>query len=232
MTDPMLMARSRCTRLLGSCVLLAGGIGASVLLAGGAAQAAACGGAVPAGTNCTITATLSLSAGALSLTSPTSLGWGATVNGTDLQLSDPTAADESYLVDDSTGTAAGWHVTVAATQFTTGGGTPSLLADATTFSTNGSLGSLTATVGPSATCHAGSTCTLPTDTTTYPVAIVTGAAVTPINIYDASATTGLGSITIGGSTAADPVGWWIAVPSNTLAGIYTSTVTLEIIAGP
>jgi hypothetical protein len=62
------------------------------------------------------------------------------------------------------------------------------------------------------------------------VAITT--ATTASNIYDASATTGLGSVTIGGSSAANPVGWWLNVPANTLAGTYTSTVTVDIISGP
>jgi hypothetical protein len=67
----------------------------------------------------------------------------------------------------------------------------------------------------------------------YPVAITTAASSPPASdIYDASATTGLGSVTIGGSSAANPVGWWLNVPANTLAGTYTSTVTVDIISGP
>lgn len=58
------------------------------------------------------------------------------------------------------------------------------------------------------------------------MAFTTGPAVLPVNIYDSSATTGLGSIDV------SSVGWWLNVPSNTAAGAYTSTVTLELVSGP
>ena len=90
---------------------------------------------------------------------------------------------------------------------------------------------MAAATAPTAACLAGSTCTPPTDTTTYPVAIITGTAVTGVNIYDASALTGTGTITIG-LPGADAVGWWLNVPSNTIVGTYTSTVTLTLISGP
>jgi hypothetical protein len=51
-------------------------------------------------------------------------------------------------------------------------------------------------------------------------------------IYDTSASTGLGQIVIGGSTATNPVGWWVYVPASASAGSYTSTITMEIISGP
>ncbi len=222
------MARRRLARRLGACVLLAGGIGAPVLVAAGTAGAAACGTATVAGTACTLTGTLGFTAGALNLTSPSALAWAATGSGFDQQLVDPTTAHQSYLVNDATGSGAGWHVTVSATTFTTGSVT---LANAGTFSTTGSSTSISAVTAPTAACSSGSTCTLPTDTTTYPVAITTAASSpTAVTIYDTSAATGLGSITIG--VGANPSGWWVSVPSKTLAGTYTSTVTLEIITAP
>ena len=114
------VTRRRLARLLAACLLLAGGLGAAGLLTAGPAGAAACSGAVPAGTSCTDTGTLVLTAGALTLTSPTALGWAGTLNGLDQQLVDPTSAHQSYLVNDATGSGAGWHVTVSATTFTTG----------------------------------------------------------------------------------------------------------------
>jgi WxL domain surface cell wall-binding len=225
------MAKGRFTPLLGACVLFTGGISASVLLGAGTAQAVPCPvGPEAAGTACTITGTLVITSGTLTLTAPPALGWTETVNGLDQTLVDPTVADQTYQVNDATGTAPGWHVTIAATQFATAGSTHTL-ADAGTFSTNGSLAAMTDATAPTAACTALSTCTLPTDGTTYPVAITTGAAVTPVNIYDAAALTGLGTITIG-SPGADPVGWWLNVPSNTIQGTYTSTVSLELISGP
>jgi hypothetical protein len=228
MRHSMRTNRFRRARLLASCVLLAGGAAASV--AAGSAQAAACGPAVPAGTSCTMPATLTLISGTMTLTSPTGLEWSSTVNGLDQNLVDLSTDDQTYLVNDSTGGAPGWHVTTSATTFTTGA---SSLLNAGTFSTNGSLTSMTAAVGPTATCTAGSTCVLPTNQTVYPVAITTAAtAPVAVDIYNSTAGTGLGSIVIGGSTAAHPVGWWLNVPSNVLAGTYTSTVTMEVIAGP
>jgi hypothetical protein len=191
----------RRTRMVAFSLMLAGGLGASV--AAGNAPAGPCGTPVVAGTACTMTGTLTL-------------------------IIEP--GDQSYLVNDSTGGAPGWHVTVSATTFTSGANT---LLNAGTFSNNGSLTSMTATVGPTATCLSGSTCVLPTNQTTYPVAITTAAtAPAPVDLYNAALGTGLGSIVIGGASAANPVGWWLNVPSNVLAGTYTSTVTMEIIAGP
>ena len=156
------------------------------------------------------------------------MAWTATGNGLDQQLADTTTAHQSYLVNDATGSGAGWHVTVSATTFTTGTVT---LANSGTFSTTGSTTSEAATTAPTAACSSGATCMLPTDVTTYPVAITTAASSpTAVDIYDTSASTGMGSITIG--VGANPVGWWINVLAKTLAGTYTSTITLEVISGP
>ena len=224
------MTGKRIACLLGACGLLAGGAGTVVLLTTGSASAAACGTATVAGTSCTMTGTLVLSSGTLTLTTSSSLSWAGNVTGLDQKLVDPTAADQTYLVDDATGTGAGWHVTVSATTFTSGA---QALPNAGTFTSNGSVTSVTDVTPPTAACSTGSTCTLPTKTTTYPVGITTAAtAPTAVNVYDTSAGTGKGSIIIGGSTANNPVGWWLNIPSNTLAGTYTSTVTMEIISGP
>ena len=215
---------------MGTCVLLAGGIGASALLGAGPAQAVACGGAVAAGTTCTDTGTLTFTAGTLTLTAPSALGWAATANGLDQNLFDTTVAHQAYVVDDATGSGAGWHVTVSATTFTAGAAT---LPNVGTFSTTGSITSSAATTAPTAACTTGATCTLPTDSTTYPVAITTAvSSPTAVTVYDTAIATGLGSINIG-APGALPVGWWLNVPANTKTGTsYTSTITLEVISGP
>jgi hypothetical protein len=209
-------SKRRFIPLLGAFALLMGGIGASAMSTARTADAAAC----VTGTNCTITGTLAMTGGALTLTAPSALGWSETVNG----------LDQTYQVNDSRGTAPGWHVTVAATTFTSAVGAHTL-ADSTTFATNGSITSMTNTTAPTATCLTGSTCTLPTDTTAYPVPIITGSAVTPLTIYNAGLLTGTGTITIGVPGAA-PVGWWLNVPSNTIVGTYTSTITLAVTTAP
>lgn len=245
--------RRRLTPLLGAFVLLIGGIGASVLFAGGTADAAACPTTAPfqiAGTACQITGTLTLNPGTLTLDAPLAVAWTTTITGVDQLLADPTAADQTYTVDDATGTAPGWHVTASATAFVSGANTLGTGTTTPTFSTNGSLSLTTATppalatVGPGASCvvvaTVASTCTLPTNTTTYPVAITTGSAAGgPFNIYDNSpAGSGVGTIVIGtyaastDVTAPNPVGWWVNVPANTPAGSYGSTISLELISGP
>ncbi|HXS63990.1 MAG TPA: hypothetical protein VN767_14145 [Streptosporangiaceae bacterium] len=192
------------------------------------ALAATCGSPVATGTDCTMTGTVSLTGGTLTLTSPSSLSWSSTLTGVDQSLVDTTAADQQYTVDDATGSGSGWHVTISATTFANGAST---FPDSGTFSTNGSTSSATATTAPSATCT--TTCTLPQNSTTYPVAITTAtASPTFFTIYDNAATDGLGSILIGGSTNPNPVGWWVQVPGSAISGSYTSTITMTIISGP
>jgi hypothetical protein len=223
------MLMRRLLHALGVFVILAGGLTAGSALLASPAFAGACGTAVPAGTTCTMTGTVSLTGGSLTLTSPSSLSWTGTLSGADQQLVDVNSSDQQYTVNDATGSGAGWHVTTSATQFTNGTHT---FPNTGTFSTNGSVSSISSTSAPTATCFGTSTCTLPTNTTTYPVAFTTGSSPTPSNIYDTSASTGLGQIVIGGSTAANPVGWWVYVPASASAGSYTSTITMEIISGP
>jgi hypothetical protein len=146
---------------------------------------------------------------------------------------DTVAADQGYVVDDATGSSAGWNVTTSATTFSTGGGTPKTLADIGTFSTTGSVASATAVTAPSQACTSAGDCTVPTNSTTYPVAITT-AATTPqaYTIYNAALNTGIGSVNIGGSATTNPVGWWIHVPGTTAPGTYTSTITISVNSGP
>ena len=174
------------------------------------------------------TNTVNLSGGALTLTSPSSLSWAATLTGSDQSVIDMTPGDQQYTVDDATGSGAGWRVQVSAMTFTDGS---SAFPDNGTFVTNGSVTSSTATAAPTATCTG--TCTRPVNTTTYPVAVTTDPNnPTPFVIYDTAANTGLGQVIIGGSAQPDPVGWWVNVPASALAGTYTSTITMETISGP
>src|SRR5450755_4062267 len=100
-----------------ACGLLTGGAGAFVLPGAGNAEATACG---TAQTTCIDTGTLNYNAGTLSITMPAALAWTYTDNGLDQQLVDATVAQQGYVVDDASGAAAGWNVTVSATTFTNG----------------------------------------------------------------------------------------------------------------
>ena len=229
-------SRRRAGAVVAAAVLSAGMLaGGSAVVTPGTADAAVptpCGSAVPAGSNCTMTGTLTITPGTLSLTSPTSLTWAATLSGTDQSKVDTILADQQYTVDDATGSGGGWSVTTSATTFTNAS---HKLPDTGTFVTNGSgsTGLISDVAAPTATCALGTTCTLPNDSTTYPVAITTAAtAPTASTIYHATASSGVGQIVIGGSTSVNPVGWWVNVPASAFAGAYTSTVTMAVIAGP
>jgi hypothetical protein len=218
------MASRRVALVLAACVLLTGGTSASVLLGAGAAQAAACSGAVAVTTPCTDIGTLTFTAGSLTFTSPTVFTWAATDTGVDQGVLDTTTGHETMVVDDATGSGAGWNVTASSTQFTTG----TILLPTTALSLNGSTSLATAATIPTAACSTATTCTVPTDSSvTYPVAIGT----TAVKIYDALVNTGLGSINLG-LPGANPMGWWLTIPANQKPGTYTSTITLEVISAP
>ena len=116
---------------------------------------------------------------------------------------------------DTTGTGAGWNLTITSTQFTTGGATPhTLLTNASTI-----------TGVPAPPCASG-TCTAPTNAVTYPVVVPAGAtAPTAVKFFNAAAATGMGSFTV-----TPTVG--VFVPALTFAGSYSSTLTVSIVSGP
>jgi hypothetical protein len=195
---------------------VAGSYAAEIVTKNGAA-------AVDSGT--TAAATL---AGSLTLSSPASLTWATTLNGTNQSVVDAIAADQQLTLADTTATGAGWHITVSATTPTSG---VHALAATGTLVYTGSITSVSATTAPTATCSG--TCTLPTDLTAYPVAITTATSSPPtFTLYDAKAGSGLGTVIIGGHTSANPGGWWVNLPANAFAGTYTATVTLAVVSGP
>jgi hypothetical protein len=234
--------RKRLIPLLGVSVLLTGGIGASVLFTGGTADAATCATTTPfpvvAGTPCDITGTLSMIAGALTVTPPPAVAWTETVNGLDQQLSDPTAADQTYTVDDATGSAAGWNVTAEATPFTYAVTLPAphtytlgLGTTTPTFATNGSLTTSTGTgndlmtsaTAPGAACIVVATvksiCTLPTD------AGATGKVTYPVNLTLGSGATGQAA---DGTGTAAPLRIYNA---DALTGLGTIVIGTDAAAG-
>ncbi|MGH3258146.1 MAG: hypothetical protein ACRDOU_22605 [Streptosporangiaceae bacterium] len=174
-----------------------------------------------------VTAGVSLT-GPLTVTAPGSLTWAVTLNGINQSVADTVSGDEQLAVSDETLTGAGWDVTISATTFTNGAHT---LPDTGTFVLTGAVSSITASTTPSLACTL--SCLPPDDAVTYPVAVTTAASSpSPVSIYAASADSGLGGILLGGSTAADPFGWWVKVPGNAWRGAYTSTVTVAIASGP
>src|SRR6185437_8698172 len=114
-----------------------------------------CGQAAMAATTANPTVTGTVSAGALSVATSAAPTFSANLANGD---STPTYTLPLTAVD-TTGTGAGWNLTITSTQFTTGGATPhTLAANASTIT------------GVTAACASG-TCTNPTNAVTYPVSV-------------------------------------------------------------
>jgi WxL domain surface cell wall-binding len=174
-----------------------------------------------------VTGTATITAGSLSITPPTALGWSTTLNGADQEVVDTTTADQSMIVNDPTGSGNGWHASASATAFTcsTSGTCGTSTLGASAFSVNGSTSDHTAITAPAVACSSGApgcTVAVPDGSISFPVTV--GTTATPI--FNAEANTGMGSNTI------SSIGWWLAIPANTKAGTYTSTVTLAVSSGP
>ncbi len=138
----------------------------------------------------------------VSLSLPANPTFSSTLDGTD-----QTATFTPILgVVDARGSGAGWNLTVAATSFSDGAG--HTLAP----------GTITAA---SAVCKAGNSCTPATNAISYPLTISAVAA----KVFNAAANTGLGKIDV------TPT-FQVAIPGNSYAGTYTSTVTLATATGP
>ncbi len=158
----------------------------------------------------TTTVTATVSAGGFTLTSPATASVASTLDGTN-QSPTYTAA---LAANDQRGSGAGWNLTITSTQFTSG-------APVHTLSTSAS--SLT---GVTAVCAGPGTCTNPTNSITYPVAVPAGAGPpAAVKFYNAAVDTGMGDFTITPTIA-------VSIPANSYVGTYTSTVTWAIVTGP
>ncbi|HZT91784.1 MAG TPA: WxL domain-containing protein [Gaiellaceae bacterium] len=152
----------------------------------------------------TLTATATVTgASGLSLNLPSNPSISDTLNGTDQTV---TYAPVLNTVD-ARGSGAGWNVQVSQAAFSDGNGHTI------------AAGSIT---GVAQACHTGSTCTAATSSgITYPLTLSTTAA----KMFNAAANTGLGSIDVTPTFS-------VAIPGNTYAGTYTSTITLSAATGP
>jgi hypothetical protein len=205
-----------------SALLALAAIAAAVLILGVAPASASCTGD---GTS-TVCGSAYFQGGSLTLTMPSDLSWGTsggplTLTGTDTQVAANGSGNDSYTVNDATGSGAGWHVTASAAAFTcstSGTCGTSTLGD---FSISKSNSSFLDTTAPSTTCGAVGCTTATSSLTGYPIAIQTSAT----TIFSAAANSGMGSNVV-------PTGWWLTVPGSTKAGTYTSTVTVALVAAP
>jgi hypothetical protein len=118
------------------------------------------------------------------------------------------------LGDSRTGASGGlgWNATITSTQFLSG---------SRTLPTSAST--VTAVVS---SCANGGLCTDPANAVTYPVAVPAGS--TPpaaVKFANAALATGIGTFTLTPTVS-------VAIPQNSFAGTYTSTLTISVISGP
>jgi len=163
--------------------------------------------ALPAGA---ATATATITGGSLAFVSaPPNVSFTDTLNGTNQTVTATQALD----VSDGTGSGAGWSLSATSTAFTTG-------------SVSLATSSTTITSAPTRACDSGSSCTLATNSVSYPYTLPAAAsAPTATKMFNAAANTGEGNQTV---TAT----WSLAIPAATTPGTYTSTWTISLASGP
>jgi len=175
-------------------------------LAIGTAVAIACA-APSAALAASATVTGTITAGSLTLATAAAPTFSAVLNGTDLTSS----YNLAMTATDSTGSGAGWNTTITSTQLTTGSHTLATTASSIT--------------GLTSVCAQG-TCTNPTNSVTYPLGVPAGATPpTAVKFFNATTNTGMGQFTLTPAVQ-------VAIPADTFAGTYTSTITLAVVAGP
>ena len=143
--------------------------------------------------------------GSLSESVPTSTSAApVTLNGKD----QTTTYALAVTVVDTTGSGAGWNLTIKSTQFTAGSHT--LSTSASSIKT-----------APTPACVG--SCTPPTNSVSYSSPLVL--STTAQKFFNAAVNSGMGTMTITATVT-------VAIPANTYAGSYTSTLTLAIVSGP
>ena len=158
----------------------------------------------------TITATATVTgAGSLALSNGATASISDTLDGTDQTVS----YTVPLTLTDARGSGAGWNLTLTSTTFTD--------ASSHTLSTSASTIASVAMV-----CIAGGTCTNATNAIAYPVTVPAAAtAPAAVKVFNSAATTGLGRFTITPTVN-------VAIPGNSYAGTYTSTLTVAAVSGP
>ena len=116
----------------------------------------------------------------------------------------------------SGGNGAGWNLTITSTTFTSG--SHSLSTSASTINS-----------APAVVCNSGCPVS-PNNTVSYPMTVPAGNS-PPAAVKFFDATAGTGTNTGSGSYIITPT-ITIAIPANTFAGTYTSTVNVTIASGP
>ena len=151
-------------------------------------------------------ATVTISGGTLAVT-PQSIGFGTvTLDGTDQTVNDGDVT--AWAAVDPTGTGAGWHVTIAATDFTDGGTNSIAVANFKARLLDATVSTVTGNTAPASSI------------TTY-----TALSTVAQTLLAATAGNGMGSYEYIPDFTLDVV-------AETYAAAYTSTVTVAIVSGP
>ncbi len=159
---------------------------------------------------------VALAAGTVTLTPPAAGAFSVTLDGTNKTGTYSLAIPVSYTSSGNNKNATlGWHITATSTSFK---GNTTLRTLSPTAST---ITSFSDSVG----CTLAN-CTDATNSISYPLTIPAATvAPTPVTAYLAAALSGAG-----GNTVTMQVS--VAIPANTFADVYTSTLTLAVIEGP
>jgi hypothetical protein len=119
------------------------------------------------------------------------------------------------IVVDARGSTAGWNLSVTSTTFINGAG-----------GAGHTFGPAASTItGVTPTCGTNSTCLPPTNNVANTNLGLPGASGTPVKYFNATTSTGRGTIDVNATVA-------VAIPANVFAGAYQSTVTVAIASGP
>jgi hypothetical protein len=159
-------------------------------------------------------ATVAVNAGNLSESGPSSAAAGAvTLNGDD----QTTTYSLGLTLTDARGNGAGWNLTITSTTFTD--------TNSDTLSTTAS----SINAAPTVACSGvGGHCAPPTNSISYasPVGVPAGStAPTAVKFFNAATSSGLGKFTITPTVT-------ISIPATTIAGTYSSTVSVAVVSGP
>jgi hypothetical protein len=158
----------------------------------------------------TITATATVTgAGSLALSSGATASLTDTLDGTDQTVS----YTVPLTLTDARGSGAGWNLTLTSTTFNDGA-THTLSTSASTIAS------------VAMACVAGGSCTNATNAITYPVTVPAATtAPAAVKVFNSAATTGLVRFTITPTIN-------VAIPGNSYAGTYNSTLTVAAVSGP
>jgi hypothetical protein len=158
----------------------------------------------------TITATATVTgAGSIALSNGATASISDTLDGTDQTVSYTVPLN----ITDARGSGAGWNLTLTSTTFTD--------ASSHTLATSASTVASVAMA-----CVGGNSCTSATNAITYPVTVPAAvSAPAAVKVFNAAANTGMGKLTVTPTIN-------VAIPGNSYAGTYTSTLTVAAVSGP